>query len=425
MVKIDMNKAYREITALIEYFIVFLLVLTTRSVYSHLVDVSLHLYVLLLAFMAIYVLKITFLDKGFKRGLGDTIIFIRRQYKFFVIYYIFALIFMLFNNICDDNYVSTYLIMLPAFIYIYLVDGSAVKRFLERMCNVIFVLSVVSLFCYLLFSVLKIYDISSSKVTVDWGGVKTYKTFFGIYFERQLFNALGFRNVARNIGIFTEAPMYSLVLCIALCIEKFITKRNNRAVCVVLLITCFTTLSATGMIVMALVYVYIVIINLKKNVHFTRTVKIAVIVAAALLAVIAAVFFVHRIGTSSGTARIDDYVASFKAWKDSPLFGVGYYNVDYIVQYMSDLRGDNTGISNSLMVLLAECGIYFFMLYLVPFVYVIVRGIKNKNYDVLFFQFIMAVLFISTSFRYAPILVNMIAAAYAHMISDKAFIREK
>lgn len=423
--KIDMNKAYEKITALIEYFIAFILVITTRSVYAHLVNVSLHLYIFLLAFMAVYILKITFLDNGFKRGLENTVIFLKRRYRFFVAYYIFTLVFLLFNNICDDNYISTYLIMLPAFVYIYLVDRSAAKRFLERICNVIFVIAAVSLFCYLICSVFKLYDISSAKVVVDWGGTKNYKTFFGIYFERQLFNALGFRNVVRNIGIFTEAPMYSLFLSLALCIEKFITKRNNRTVCAVLLITCLTTLSATGMIVMALVYAYKAVILLKKNVHFTRTVRIVVIVASVLLAAVAAVFFVHRIGTSSGTARIDDYVASFKAWTDSPIFGVGYDNVEYIVQYMSDLRSDNTGVSNSLMVLLAECGIYFFMLYLVPFVYVIVLGIKKKNYDVLFFMFIMAILFVSTSFRYAPILINMIAVAYARMASDKTLIRGK
>lgn len=64
-------------------------------------------------------------------------------------------------------------------------------------------------------------------VPVFWGEQRIYPTYFYLYFEAQNSFFLG-NEYIRNCGIFNEAPMYNMALCIALAIELFYEKKTKN-----------------------------------------------------------------------------------------------------------------------------------------------------------------------------------------------------
>lgn len=120
----------------------------------------------------------------------------------------------------------------------------------------------------------------------------------------------------------------------------------------------------------------------------------------------------NKVDTSSYSARLDDYYAIFLSWKDSLFIGNGYRDSSYIQEYMSNFRIRNTGLSNSLVVL-SQCGIYLFILYLIPLIKSIIYSVKTKKYNILIFCIVMVILFITTIFPYKEILLNILAIGLA------------
>ena len=88
----------------------------------------------------------------------------------------------------------------------------------------------------------------------------------------------------------------------------------------------------------------------------------------------------------SGNLRLDDYLASLKAWKNAPFLGVGLGNNVYIYPYMNTMRAmiNMFGLSNSLFVFLAEGGIYFMFPMIIIYTYKIITSISSRNYNYLY-----------------------------------------
>ena len=75
--------------------------------------------------------------------------------------------------------------------------------------------------------------------------------------------------------------------------------------------------------------------------------------------------FDGKMQTSSGSTRLDDFAAGFKAWSRSPWFGYGFTNTDVVKSYMSAFRADNLGFSNSLFQTLVMGGVFWLTPYII------------------------------------------------------------
>ena len=85
---------------------------------------------------------------------------------------------------------------------------------------------------------------------------------------------------------------------------------------------------------------------------------------------------------------------------------------------MSDFRNHNKGLSNSFMILLAQCGIYLFLLYFFPIICIVIYSKREKSNNIIFFVIIMLVLFFTTIFMYKPLMLALLACAYAYILRN-------
>ena len=222
---------------------------------------------------------------------------------------------------------------------------------------------------------------------------------------------------------------YSLILILAISYYEFFIEnqeKNSLLIRAILIITLLTTFSTTGYLLLIIIYLYKVFRYLmRKNSRSLKnnSLKYIIIVISIIAVALCAFLLVNRLRTSSGSTRVDDYVASYKAWINSSIIkGVGFGNEDTIKLYMSDFRKDNQGLSNSLMVIIAEGGLYLLLIYFIPFLISSISFYKQKKYEYLYFNVIVLFLLISTIFFCTNTMINILSIWITYMIKH---IKEK
>ena len=253
--------------------------------------------------------------------------------------------------------------------------------------DLIVIIAVVSLFFWLFGSMLGMIS-PSGYLDITWGsedGSRLIPSYFGLYFETQSVNSfLGVINttVCRNTAIFTEAPMFNFHLCMALIIELFYCKKISQAKCAILILAILSTFSTTGYCMMIIVLVAKYIFS-KKVTGFLKTLKVVIVPCLVVVGVILFLTLIsYRLGTSSGSARVSDFVTGFQAWLKSPLFGYGYGSELYYnsVKY---------GFSNSITQILGYGGIFLAIPYFYFMVKWVCRCVKERDME----KFLMFVCF--------------------------------
>lgn len=243
---------------ILEYLFVIFLILSCNTIYTASVGINYRINELLIL-VSILLLFVHIISTNFNRK--------KIVYTFIalIFYYLYILIFLLLNNTpYKTNFIYLFGILFPVF-YIYYntsKENNNTKNFIEIYPKIITVIAVISLIFYVFGTCLNIIP-STGKVTIEWGVYKTIPSYFNLYFTTQVTNLFGI-NLIRNSGIFTEVPMYSLCLTIALTLEMFLTKEKSRFRIFVLIITIITTYSTTG-IVIALLMLLIAFFKNKKN----------------------------------------------------------------------------------------------------------------------------------------------------------------
>lgn len=388
-----------------EYVIVFFLVLSCNSIYY--VSTKNYYINYILIFLLVIMFLFYIVSKDFnKKKIVSTICFL-----FF--YYMYIILFMLLNDMKDyENFIYTFGISLPLLYFVYNTskEKEIMISILEKIPNVMFVLSIISLLFYLFGSISNII-LPNNVITINWGTERYVDSYYGLHFNTQSINIFG-KSIIRNTGIFPEAPMFSLNLVIALGIELFICKKKYRLVKNVLLITIFTTTSTIGIIISSVMIIMSIVLKKQKR-DITKMLKFLILpFIIVVLGIISLFFFSERKETTSYSDRLDDYNACYLAWKDNILLGNGYGDNTPIQMYMSSFRMHNTGLSNSIMVVLAQGGIYLFLLYLIPTIRAIVYALLNKKKNVLMFVTTIIALFVLTIFQYKIILINFLAIGF-------------
>ena len=282
-------------------------------------------------------------------------------------------------------------------------------------------MAIISLIFYVLGSLTNIIK-PNTYVTYDWGQVRTSESYYYLHFNTQRVGTFGL-NIWRNTGIFTEAPMYSLILSIALILNMFIIdgkSKLDKIFSIILLTTVVSTFSATGLVIVTLSIITKMFLELKNKNNLK---KVCVLLFSIILIIISIITVSMRSKMKTGSIRTDDYRASFNAWLDYPIMGNGYNNEAAIKSYMLPTREDY-GLSNTLGVILAEGGIYLLLFYIFPIMYLIVKYWQNKKYKSVAFYFMFFILIALCIFTYTPLMFLIMAGAYNSVVKRK-FKNEK
>lgn len=284
--------------------------------------------------------------------------------------------------------------------------------------NVAILFSIISLFYYFFGTCIKL--IPESGITeIYWGEWDTsaIRSFHNLYYEAQFLKTDGIRIIARNCGIFSEAPMYNFVLCVAMSIELFISKHTHWWKIILLFLTIITTFSTTG-------YLFLIIAGVMylANIIFSEsglTVhKIAFNIVTLLGGLIVIGILIQKMSTISGAGsvnvRSDHLIACIKAWINSPIIGVGYENQSAIMEYEKYKQG----ISVGLPYLLATGGILMISMIAIPFIKIIKESASKRTFNILIFESLFLILYFFTAITYFPILRFFIAYILTVNVDD-------
>ncbi len=391
-----------KISTIFEYCLALFIILDCRSVYTVATSMSLPIEEMVICFCLVILIA------KFIRGNGKRL-FDRKQLTLIVILLIFCGVFFVFNVMWTSGR-SDFLIRFPIFISLLLLCSSVneseafMTRILIKYSDVMAILGAISLIFWLCGSTLNILS-STGTLTYYWGIERTANSYFGLYFETNKDSFL-FYNLYRNNGIFTEGPMHSLNLSLALAISTFIDKRNLHKTGViknlVLILSICSAISVTGIGFIVLIYVIKYLFGTDRRHKAGQTIFafVLIIVASQVLGQLLDL----KSTTNSYSYRIDDYVVGFRAWLDNIIFGGGY-GVRTYIDYLSAWRANNTGYSNSFFWILSQGGIWLFLFYFLPSVFEIRLSSRRKDKGELLFLIAVWYLIFTTSFAYQMILI--------------------
>lgn len=303
-----------------------------------------------------------------------------------VLYFIFYLLFSQYTQ-QSPMIISEMMLVVLFTIFLGLSSYEKVPGVFKKYKNIMVLIALITMFFWVFGTQLHLLAPNKDVLSTwgaDTGNYRSIPSYYGLYYEPQL---------VRNSAIFTEGTMASLNFSVALCfleIEKntklYKTQKN------ILVIAILSTISLTGYIFLGAYYLYSSIGKHKKN----DIIKYLVIV---ITLVGLAIYVNHAIeskaqNTLSVSVRKDDYVVCYKAWKEHILFGSGLGNSTEIRKYMQGWRLDNRGLSNTIMVILAEGGLYVATMYLLPCIKGIISSKrKHDSMKILFGIYFVCLLF--------------------------------
>lgn len=393
------NTTENGLVAVLSYVISAAMIAQCRTIWMHLSDYGMVVNRTVFMVIAVsLVLMIIAVNPG-KNLISKIFIRSRRQYILAAAVAVYAAVFILLNPV---NYLRVIrcAIILALMLVLFEPDREliTVKGILNKYTNLVTILAAVSVFCWLAGSILKLFAATGYVVT-DWTetgeDIKRY-TFLHIYYETQMLSP----HIARNTGIFTEAPMASYTYCLALISELLVTRRRGVKRSAILVIAILTTFSATGYLVIMILTFYAAFLGRDHIRKLPRPVLGVIAVCSIVLIAGAALVIYNKFIWGSGLIRTNDYIVGFHAWVAHPFVGGGFECLEYLQSFMPKWRAINCGYSNSPLQILGQGGIYL----AVPYVYAFARGVWNslyqKDLDLMMYTAVMMVLMILTTIPY-------------------------
>ncbi|WP_342044833.1 hypothetical protein [Bacillus sp. OTU530] len=319
-------------------------------------------------------------------------------------FYLFALVSMLllFTSIYTNGSLSIQTVFnyLLRFLLAYVAYKWDKERAYERVIKLILCLSIFSLIGFLFTGIL---------------GVKLPGFLF---FSSQEYPAYHFNifyayaenyHSGRNIGIFNEPGVYQTILNFALMIMFFrppMSMINIRSkVIVVLVVTIISTFSTTGYINMAVIILFYVLTNRKKDTASKRLKIISIISSIAFIFYInfasesSSIFhtIISKIsedgqinfGASTGLARIESMKADTKIALLHP-FGLGYTEYSRVWKSFVEVNIIDTSSVSGITIAMATIGIHTTLLI---YGYVAISFLNNNKNPFEFIVFVFVLIF--------------------------------
>ena len=325
------------------------------------------------------------------------------------------------------SYVKLYIIVLPLF-YIYY--ASVLRYGIERAkslwlkySNIVFIIAAISLFFWTLGSRMAIIH-PTGYVPNHWGTERILPHYYGIYFETQaekVFSTSESKFI-RNSGIFNEAPMFNMILCISLAIESFVREKKSIVKILILIITIITTISTTGYIFLIMLFFIKIYERREKKKRILYFVLIPLLLYVGQFAITSVLENKQETHDASYSSRIRDIQKCINVGVENPILGVG-------VMHKADEDGDssiNFGYSNSLFGSFAHGGVYLLALYVfslcvIPFVMLLKK--EDRKWAWVMLCFFM--LFTFTVSQYKLLTMLFVAYAFAFFSHSMAIKRNK
>ena len=224
--------------------------------------------------------------------------------------------FLLFSVIRPINiqaYLTTVYLLLLVVTYVWCKKADKVAGLLYKYERIIILIAGISLFFWIFGSVLKIVHPSGS-IETTWSGTDdllVLPTYYYLYFEPRGLTVIQSVSLLRNIAVFTEAPMCSFHVVVALLIELFIQRKSKRVRLFILLAALITTISMTGYICASIAFFAKYVYSKNNNHRLIKVIKYASIpLAILILAYLVRMFLSQRSNTGSGNIRIDDFIVT-------------------------------------------------------------------------------------------------------------------
>lgn len=311
----------------------------------------------------------------------------------------YGMIWYLVDALKSNSIITIVVQLLALVVYCILVEDS-IEDTMRKYTNIVIFIAVVSLFFWVFGSLSGLIHSTGYSYSTWSGGGASIRiiSYYGIYYETQQLNFLGLlgSRIVRNTAIFTEAPMASMIFSTAFLYELLIREKIEWRRCVILVVAVMSTFSTTGYTVLIIAVALRYVLSGSKT-RGSLSIKLLFLPMAFLVALVALNFLVgQKLGTGSGSTRLDDFVAGYKAWMDSPLFGNGYGNAAAYQQYMSSFRSRNLGFSNSPMQVLTYGGIFLFAPYCIAAVIGLTQLAKRRAWRKLSFYLVFIYSFVIT-----------------------------
>ena len=389
-----------NIMSLISSITALLLVLNCQSVFQNARDTNYHIYELCFLFiMGESVLLVS------KSGISRKN---KKNWELYSFIYLFIIfIYTLFSVQFGDllRFLSRFLVFPFALLHFMSSssDGNKYKLF-KYFVDWTAIISLITSLFWFLSSFMGLGP--TSEFVWKWSGDVYGLSYYNLYFSSpyQYIDLIPGLVMRRNIGIFTEGPMFMLVLSFALLFYYMFNNIFEIQIwkIISILVAMVTTFSVTG-------YIIVITIIALKIISNSKRFKNKIIISFAVLSVglIAAVGVIEmKSSSASYLVRMDDFSTGMRAFLSNPILGIGYENTSTLRSFMSSSRSFNMGFSNTLFAILAYGGIILTVIYLFP----ICVGLK-KSYtrnDKMVFLFCVLYLLLYCTVIYYTFFINFI-----------------
>lgn len=353
-----------------------------------------------------------------------------KEILFIICIFVYNLGYVLLSNDKDNikRYIIIFILFLILLIIYYFSKSIKGKKYdlLIKISNVIVILSIISLFFYIFGTILGKLN-PNSNTLLNWGNERYIPNYYNLYYETQQIEINGML-IFRNTGIFTEAPMFSFALSIALIIKLFFDNKKNRLSIFILSITIFTTFSTTGVVIILLAFLMRWMFkNSKKD--LSKIIKISIIPVAMIISIFIFMFFyTNKQQTDSYSIRMDDYIVALKAWSEHPIVGNGFGTISNQIMKYTNVSRPNYGGSSGFNSIISDGGIYMSLMYFTPFIVMLIYSLKNKNRNKTIAICLFLLLLVTTSVSYRGIMINLLAIMWSEtfelLVGKKEYSKE-
>lgn len=332
---------------------------------------------------------------------------LHRLIQHILILILYLSVFFVFSKNNLNTVFRLSILLLLIYCYIYMED-SYIPTILIAYKNILVVFGIISILYWTAGSLLGILH-STKFVFSSWGAVNgiynIIPSYHNFYFETQHITVPIIGEICRNSSIFAEAPMASLNFSLGLLIEYFSKKSSKMTINSWIFSICIiTTFSTSGYFILLFMLFYKFMNSKRINSYIKLSLLMPIIISGIVICVYLLKLKITGTG-DSGSIRLNDYKLGFITWIQHPFLGNGINNIGAITQNMESWRLSNSGFSNSIMEVLAQGGIYIFILYFYAFIKSFYSSIEMNNSRLFLFTTCLLFLFIVTSFPYQYILL--------------------
>lgn len=360
-----------KIEHIFDYILALLLILNCQSIYQNSADKNYYIYELTcicIVFCSLLKLHIYGISGSKLRTLGI----------FSFGYYLYIIIFTLLS--VEENQLFSFWArygILPFVILFFMCNNQFYKKIIlfKRFNFIVTIICIISLFFWIFGSFLNIIS-PTGYIKFYWPKITNVPSYYNLYFETQYIDFLYKYAIKRNTAIFTEGPMFSLVLmCAIMFYYRFGREYKFPKYQIwIYSLAMISNASVTGILFLVGIGI-LILYNSNRFKKYKNLIFILLVPCAIILGLYLAQ---EKTATGSYSLRMDDYIAGFKTWLESPLYGTGFNSFDAVVKNMLSTRG-NKGYSNSFFAILTQGGILYLAMYIIPIIISIKKFLDLSN----------------------------------------------